>query len=87
VNEILHSFALWLRQAHFEALILEGAVFMFWLLPTLESAGSGPIGNERKSMLGIKPSATGEVVRVTQKRGKSLSLSTLAMAWTRYQNC
>lgn len=43
---------------------------MFWLLPTLESAGTGSIGNERKSMLGVKPSATDEVVRVTQKRGQ-----------------
>ena len=68
MNEILHSFALWLRQAHFEALILESAVFMFWLLPTLASAGTGSIGSERKSMLEIKPSATGEVVRVTPKR-------------------
>jgi len=68
VNRIFHSFALWLREARFKALMLAGAVFMFSLLPTLESACAGSIGNQWKSMLRVAPNATGEVVRVAPGR-------------------
>ena len=40
-----------MREARFKALMLVGAVFMFSLWRTLESAGAGSIGNQWKSML------------------------------------
>jgi len=49
VNRIFHSFALWLREARFKALMLAGAVFMFSLLRTLESAGAGSELNIERS--------------------------------------
>ena len=84
MNRIFHSFALWLREARFKALMLAGAVFMFSLLRTLESVRRGNLlkrmfekSPQMQGLRGPSPDVSGNRPNCIQPYARSIVKSRL----------